>query len=216
VLHKGRSSGVVPVEEACKLYDHYNMLERMQQPLPPESRKDLPSEYGGLRGGTGDAVIEKVEVLDENLKSVSSLPYGKTFVLRCYLSVRARLSDAIVRMQVDAEINKAIVILDSYEAHGRVFDFVPGNGHVDIEVRNPRLRPGTYDFSGSLLSKRAGVHVFFEYNQARLMITHPSDNFFYADFRSSYQPDVEYRGSFAFAAAPSAPIPAEEGTATHE
>lgn len=192
VLHAGISTGVTSVEDACKAYENNNLLERLKSRLN-RSDEEIPSEYGGMRGGSGTALISRVEVLDEGGNSVQSLPYGKNFILRYHLVVHERIQQGLLRVLVDSEINKAIAIIDNYEIEKRYIDMQEGAGVVDVCVVSPNLRPGVYTFSAGIIDKNIGVHIFFEHNHARLAITQPEDAFFYADYRASIQLAVEYR-----------------------
>jgi lipopolysaccharide transport system ATP-binding protein len=191
VLHRGATDGIVAVEDACRLYDHFNMLERLKSSPQPDP-DHLPSEYGGKRGGTGDVVVTKLEILDAAYKPVTHVAYGDTFILRHYVDVRSPIRNGIFRTQVDAEINKAIAIVDSYEAHNSLFSFDPGKYVIDIEVKCPNLRPGVYEFCPSVTEKTLGVHLFYQYGMGSLQITHPSDVFFYADYRASVHLNASY------------------------
>ncbi len=185
LINKGASEGIAAVEDVCRAYDHINMLSRMPASAPAEADDGLPNEYGGLRGGTGDVIVTSVELLDESGRTTSEIDYGSSFVLRHHIEVRKPLRDLIFRVQVDAEINKSIAIIDSYESHNQLYTLEPGNHIVDIEVVRPNLRPGVYKFSPSLIQRDVGVHLFFQYDMATLMIRHIKDRFFYADFRAS-------------------------------
>lgn len=192
LINRGLSKGIVPVEDACREYDHVNMQSRMASSKPQETSDNLPTEYGGNRGGTGDVLITAVELLDEFGKLISEIDYGKSFILRHYLDVRKPLPDMIFRVQIDAEINKAIVIIDSYESHGQLYALEPGKYVLDIEVTKPNLRPGVYRFCPSLIRQSIGVHLFFQYDMASLMIKHVTDRFFYADLRASTYLDSKF------------------------
>jgi lipopolysaccharide transport system ATP-binding protein len=193
LIHKGVSTGIVSVEDACREYDHVNMQSRTSSSGPKGATEDLPAEYGGARGGTGDAVVTSIELLNESRKPISEIEYGKSFVLRHHIEVKKSLPEMIFRVQVDSEINKSIVIIDSYESHGQFYSLEPGKHVLDIEVEQPNLRPGVYNFSPSLVLKGIGVHLFFQYDMASLMIRHATDRFFYADFRASTYLDSQFR-----------------------
>jgi len=186
LIDRGRSDGVVSVEDACKAYDHVNMRARiLTKPSNPDPAEELLPEYGGLRGGTGEVLVTSIEVLDANGRIVSETEFGETFTLRLYLDLKKSIDDLIFRIQVDAEINKAIAIIDSYEAHGRCYSLTAGKHVVDIEVIKPNLRPGVYRFCPSITAREIGVHLFFQYDMAALAVRHAADRFLYADFRAS-------------------------------
>lgn len=192
VIQKGTTEGIVSVEDACRAYDHFNMLERLDSNGRHDSNH-LPSDYGGARGGTGDVLVTKLEILDGAHQPIAQIEYGNTFVLRLNLDVKVPIHNGIIRVQVDAEINKAIAIIDSYEAHHSVLTLEPGSHVVYIELKHPNLRPGVYEFCPSITEKTLGVHLFYQYGMASLAITHPSNIFFYADFRSSVHLSASYR-----------------------
>jgi lipopolysaccharide transport system ATP-binding protein len=191
VVQRGATEGIVSVEDACRSYDHFNMLERIRS--NGQSHSDtLPAEYGGTRGGTGDVFVTSLEILDASFRPVAQIEYGKTFLLRLYIDVKKPILNGIVRTQIDAEINKSIAIIDSYEAHNSLLRFEPGKYVIDIELKQPNLRPGVYEFCPSITEKTLGIHLFYQYGMASLAITHPSDIFFYADFRASVHISASY------------------------
>ena len=192
VLHQGISKGIMSVEDTCKAYDSNNMLERFHRTSDTVKGEEIPKEYGGVRGGAGTAHIAKVEILDERKSPVTSLEYGKSFYLRYHLTVLEAIEEAILRILIDGEINKAIAIIDNYEVHKTFFFMSPGNHVYDVFIRNPNLRPGVYFFSAAIIKREVGVHIFYEINHAQLAVIQPKDSFFYADYRASVQLDVEY------------------------
>jgi lipopolysaccharide transport system ATP-binding protein len=192
-IRQGCSAGIMSVEDACRAYENDNLRARSHVQAGDAPPDELPRDYGGLRGGSGSAWISRVEVLDAKNLPVSELRYGCDFVLRYHVRVEERIERCILRVLIDSEINKAIVIIDNYEVHQRCMDLASGEHVIDIVVRRPNLRPGVYTFSAALVHRDIGVHLFFENNHARLAITHPTDTFFYADYRASIQLDAEYR-----------------------
>lgn len=192
VLHQGISKGIMSVEDTCKAYDSNNMLERRHRGPDTEKVDEIPREYGGLRGGAGTASIVKVEILDENKSPITSVEYGQSFYLRYHVTVLEGIEEALLRILIDGEINKAIAIIDNYEVHKAFLLMSPGNHIYDVLVKKPNLRPGVYFFSAAIIKREVGVHIFYEINHAQLAITQPKDSFFYADYRASVQLDVEY------------------------
>jgi lipopolysaccharide transport system ATP-binding protein len=186
LIDRGRSEGIVSVEDACRAYDHANMRARvLTKPSTAAAEEELPSEYGGARGGTGDVLVTSMEVLDGSGRVTSEVRFGETLILRLHLDLTKDIEDLIIRVQVDAEVNKAIAIIDSYEAHGQFYKLAAGKHAVDIEIVKPNLRPGVYQLSPSITRRDVGVHLFFQYDMAAVAIIHPADKFLYADFRAS-------------------------------
>lgn len=191
VLHHGVTEGIVPVEQACKSYENFNIIER--QSHQAESPRGLSSNYDGMRGGTGEVLIDSFEVLDAQGRDVSSFGYGESFVLRLGITSHAEIDDAIVRVLVDSEINKSIAIIDNYEQSKSFFRLLPGRCVVEITVIKPNLRPGMYVFSAAVVRRNVGVHLCYEINMKSISVLHDENNFFYADFRASVHLDVQYR-----------------------
>lgn len=192
VIHRGGTQGITSVEDACRNYEHNNALERLNTELSRRS-VDIPHEYGGVRGGAGTASITQVEILDVNGGLTNVVGYGENFILRYHLIVNERIENGILRVLIDSEIHKALVIIDNYEVHNKLIDLQIGSHFFDIHVKSPSLRPGVYSFSAAIIDKDVGVHIFYEQNHATLVVEPPHDRFFYADFRASVQMNVEYR-----------------------
>jgi lipopolysaccharide transport system ATP-binding protein len=204
VIHRGITRGITSVEDACKEYEANNALAR-QHLHASGTVERLPTAYGGARGGTGTAFISHVQVLDSMGVPVQSMDYGQDFILRYRLDVRQPINKGLLRVLIDSEINKAISIIDNYEIHKKFIALDAGSHVLDIRVRSPNLRPGVYTFGAAIISKEIGVHLFFEHNNASLVIRQPKNMFFYADFRSSLQLDASYTNAcwFEDAAEPS-------------
>jgi lipopolysaccharide transport system ATP-binding protein len=193
VIHKSRCKGIVPVEDACKEYEYINMLARKLNPADSgRGENTLQASYEGSVGGTGDVIITKVEVLDESNRAISEIEYGESFCFRLNLENKKPLTDVIIRMQINTEMIKSIAIIDNYESDGSFFSFPVGKHVVDIRVRRPNLRPGVYEFGPSVLQKTAGVHLYYDYCAASLIVKQPANRFFYADFRASVHLDTTY------------------------
>jgi lipopolysaccharide transport system ATP-binding protein len=191
VVHRGLSRGITSVEQACKDYEDNNAAER-QRALDSSKNGSLAADHSGLRGGTGTAFITKVEVLDGAGTPIKAIEYGQDFILRYHLDVRERIEKGLLRVQIDGEINKAVAIIDNYELHKKFIEMAVGQHVFDVRVRRPNLRPGLYSFAASILNRDLGIHIFFEYNHASLVVVQPADCFFYADYRSSVHLDANY------------------------
>lgn len=191
VIHRGITTGITSVEDACKAYEHNNALERLNSQTSKHT-DDLPKDYGGIRGGAGTAYITTVEILNTSGVSTNVLEYAESFILRYHITIEEPVEKGILRVLIDSEINKAIAIIDNYEIHNKFIDMQTGAHIIDVTVHSPSLRPGVYSFSAAIVDKEVGVHIFFEHNHATLIVTQPKHMFFYADYRASLQLDAEY------------------------
>ncbi|AGW15236.1 ABC transporter ATP-binding protein [Megalodesulfovibrio gigas] len=198
-LHHGISQGIVPVEDACRRYEDLNIQARAASNIAATTAANiaagapaLSATYEGTVGGTGSAVIEKLEILNDEGHPVDTLRFGQGFTLRMHVTVHEeRIQHAVLRTIIDSEINKAIAVLDNYELRGEFFELVRGQYVYEMRIPNPRLRPGVYRFSSAVIQRNASIHLFYIINHAQLAITNSDDRFLYADFRANIQLDAD-------------------------
>ena len=200
VIHHGNDGkGIIPVEEACQLYDNFNLTTKAESQNNKKNVKDkdvvggISSSYADMRCGTGDAFITSVRLFDKKGNCASYVEYGHGFLLRCYITIRNRIENGIIRISIDSEIYKAMAVLDNYESMHDTIGFNPGKYIVDIDVRSPNLRPGVYTLTASIIEKKYGVHLFLQHNIQTLTVTNSPEKFLYADFRSCMYIDTIYR-----------------------
>jgi ABC-type polysaccharide/polyol phosphate transport system ATPase subunit len=107
----------------------------------------------GTRWGTGEARVEKIEVLDESGEPVKRVCTGDTVIFRFHYK-----SDALIRKPV---WGMALTALDGVWVTGpstREVGLFPdrlesgAEGYVDLRVDRLLLLPGTYDVSASLFN----------------------------------------------------------------
>lgn len=196
VLHHGESTGVIGVEDACKVYDHNNYQDSMlakkatialaEQSIKIENMDlDIPKEYGGIVGGTGDVIVHSVTLLNSRDEKTNEIQFGEWFTVRLHIVFKKSVEDVILRLQVDSEIHKAFAIIDSYESSGQVRCMHTGDHFVDVVIKNNALRPGIYSISPSVTGKNIGVHLFYRYNMIFFTVKHSGESFLYADFRAA-------------------------------
>ncbi len=124
-----------------------------------EGREDrLESEDRGVRHGSGEGRIDRVELLDSSGRPTSHFRSGQPVTVRLHWSTSQRISQPVFGLSLEA--------LDGYYLwahHSRdgeaVADAIDGSGHVDWVVDGLALQPGTYDLSASLNAYDC-VHVY--------------------------------------------------------
>ena len=196
VLHKGISSGIISTEDACRLYDYNNNLERAKSESIINSKEQesrVPTAYGGLTGGTNEIFINKLEVMNIERELIEEIDYGNSFILRCHIESNQKFENCMLRIRIDSEINKALTLVDSYETERILYNFKPGNYIIDILIKNPRYRPGVYFFCAAIIKKEVAVHLFFCNNIAKLIINHPKDFFFIPNPHATYQVESKFK-----------------------
>jgi ABC-type polysaccharide/polyol phosphate transport system ATPase subunit len=114
----------------------------------------------GTRWGSGEARLEKIELLDASKEPVKRVRTGDTVVLRFHYEANAPIPKPVFGL--------AVYTLDGVRVTGpstRDSGLVPdrldagSEGYVDLHVDRLLLLPGTYDVSASL-HNNAGTHVW--------------------------------------------------------
>lgn len=183
VLDNGISSGIVGVEEACKLYDHANY--RQTAIASQAQREELSKNYTGASGGTGDIVVDDLILKNAEGVITNEIEFGQPFCIEIHVCSHSCLKNVIFRVLVDGEINKSLCIIDSYELGRNLYQINEGKYVVRILIEEHFFRPGTYTFNTGIVAKEIGAHLFFKYNCATLTILHCEKLFLYADYRTS-------------------------------
>ena len=185
VLHHGATQGVIPVEDACREYDNLNTLAKAQNLHATGSQQEISSEYNNNRCGSGDVFISNIKILHGRTETpLETLLYGEPFIIELEVNSKEIIEDGIIRCSIDSEIYRAISIIDSYESAQKTFVIPKGESIVRFFIEKPKLRPGAYSFTCSLLKRTAAIHLYLEFNMHPVSVVHNRDIFLYADFRS--------------------------------
>jgi len=195
VLDSGVSSGVSDVETACKLYEDLN-ASNSSTSLEWDSEADSSSEVTSGERGDGSVAVEQIETLDIAGNPCQAVTYGESFRLRLTVWAREPLEECMIRVQVDSQTQKAIGILDNYEQENRSLSLPEGTSVWEITVTDPRLRPGSYSFSVSVIPRKMSLHLFVREDMTGLQVTHPPDQVMYADFRAALHLQAAYQQIF--------------------
>jgi lipopolysaccharide transport system ATP-binding protein len=177
VLNKGISSGIESVENACRRYEDDN--SRAASILNRDrTKRDEP------------------KIITSNNEFHGSKPrefdFGQDIEIDLILNLNDEITEGIIRLQVDSEIHKGIVIVDSYESQRAFLHLKKGESQVKVKLLNPNLRPGSYFVSASILSRSVGVHLTVEHNFISFVIKNNNSRLFYADPRAVIQIDSRY------------------------
>jgi ABC-type polysaccharide/polyol phosphate transport system ATPase subunit len=126
-----------------------------------ESHSDRAADGAhGTRWGSGEARLEKIELLDASKEPVKRVRTGDTVVLRFHYAAAAPIPKPVFGLAIYA-LDGVRVTGPSTRDGGLVPDQLdPGaEGYVDLHVDRLLLLPGTYDVSASLHNS-AGTHVW--------------------------------------------------------
>jgi hypothetical protein len=175
-LDAGVSSGKIGVEDLCRAYDHKSYL------MAYNNGGSMSKDYGGKTGGTGDAIIKKVEVCSTTTMSEKSeFDFQEPILLKMHVDINNEINNVLFRYTIDAVHYKYIAVIDSYEANTKIEKVSPGKYVITTMMHNHNLRPGAYTINSAIMQKNVGVHLYFIFEAAKFIVVPPSDRFLYAD-----------------------------------
>ncbi len=123
-----------------------------------ESHDDrVVDEQGGSRWGSGDAVVEKVELVDSRGVSVTSCRTGDRVVLRMYYRANRPIRNPVFGYAIET-IEGAYLWAHNTRDGGVDPDQISGSGYIDLVVPSLPLQPGVFDVSAGVVDSDA-VHV---------------------------------------------------------
>jgi ABC-2 type transport system ATP-binding protein len=103
----------------------------------------------GSRWGSGEVVIERLEMLDGSGRSVSDVPTGAAVTFRVHYAAERPIEHPDFAMAIHTVEGVQVTAPTSREL-GLSLDRIEGRGIVDLRVEPLLLLPGTYDLSGSI------------------------------------------------------------------
>jgi lipopolysaccharide transport system ATP-binding protein len=150
---------------------------------PREDSEEVPADYSGSRGGTGDAVVMSVFCFRLSLPNVpvTVFDFREGFGIEALVKVRSRVSDPLFRFTINAAHYRFIVTLDSFEQGFVMKEVPPGTYRIRVAVEQQNFTPGAYSVNASIVSKGFAGHLFFWNNAAQFQIKNPPDRFFYSE-----------------------------------
>lgn len=182
-LHKGVQEYVGDIEEVCRRYDNKNSAQRQ--------KASLSSDYGHEKGGSGDVVYSKVEVIATSSNEVTKeVDFREPFIVRYHLNVKKKIDLPIFRSSIDAQHYKFIVSIDSIEQGYNFKSIEPGQYILEKYFENQSLRPGCYTINTSILQKGIDVHLFYWMGAASIVVREPKDRLFFSNPHAVWHTDV--------------------------
>jgi ABC-2 type transport system ATP-binding protein len=111
----------------------------------------VPDGDHGERWGSGEGVIERVEILDSSGRPVSRIRTGDGVTVRFHYRMLQRIDKPVFGVALQRVDGAEVTSPNSREA-GMVPDSLDGCGYVDLHLKELPLVPGTYDLSISLVN----------------------------------------------------------------
>lgn len=177
------------VEDAIRAYNEHGTgvsVTAVGQTTTPSGKDsidhELPSDYGGQRGGTGDAVIESVAVIGQDAQArPAGFQFGEPIVIEAKIHIRTPIEQPIFRFTVDAAHCKFIACLDSFEQKMALASVGTGIFSLRVELAHHNFMPGRYVVNAAVCQKKFGAHLFFGFGLATFQVRHPVTQFLYAE-----------------------------------
>jgi ABC-type polysaccharide/polyol phosphate transport system ATPase subunit len=120
----------------------------------------------GSRWGSGEARIERIELLDGSGRPTDRVHTGDSVAIRLHYSFEERIPRPVFGVAIHTVDGVHVTGPNTREA-GCVPEALEGLGHVDLLVANLLLLPGTYDVSAAV-TDYATLHTFdFRHNAFR-------------------------------------------------
>jgi lipopolysaccharide transport system ATP-binding protein len=205
-MRSGEAAVLGSVEDVVKAYDEDNARASLVAAAkanakavadgadaPPDATGNLSSAYGAQRGGTGAAEITSIEVLDANGDVSPEIAFKAGMKWRLKLIVREPIPDPMIRLAIDAMHYRFISVIDSAEQGMGSERIEPGEYEVLIDCPVQNFRPGGYKVNCAVLSKHAGVHLFYWFGVTGFMIRQPPDRLLFADDQAIIHLDTTFR-----------------------
>ncbi|MGM5033846.1 ABC transporter ATP-binding protein [Tardiphaga sp. 803_E3_N1_3] len=152
--------------------------EHGKTPSPEEHK----AEYGHNKGGTGDIFCSNVKLCDLGTRQPKEeFGFGEAILFTADIEVEQPLENLLIRFTVDAVHYRFIATIDSYEQGLELNRVEPGRYALRVVIKDPNFRPGAYTFNIGISRKAIGVHLFYWFAAARMVVLHPTDKFLYSD-----------------------------------
>jgi len=193
-MHRGEIKVEGSVEAVIRAYEDENATvtvtdntgERSSQQetrTEGREREDVPANYSGSRGGTGDAAIKSVSCFRLISPGVpeSVFAFREGIGIEALVSLKVRITDPLFRFTIDAAHYRFIATLDSFEQGLVMKEVTPGTYRIRVSVPEQNFAPGAYSVNASISSKGFAGHLFFWKNAVQFQIKNPSDRFFYSE-----------------------------------
>lgn len=172
-----RSGRVVDVGSAMTIVDAYADAEHHVRRV----------ESGGVRFGSGEAIVSKIEWLVDGADTRTSRT-GDRVTIRVHYSATEEIPRPTFGVSVDTRDGVFVWGHHSLDYGYVVESILPGKGSIDIEIPALPVRPGSFDVSASIQDASAS-HVFDALQKAirvDVLPGHPFESGGITTFNSSF------------------------------
>jgi len=107
-------------------------------------------EGGGTRFGSGEAMIEKIELLGPSGEPTSLVNTGDAVSLRLYYRAKEGITAPVFGVSIDTREGIFVWGLHGVDACYVPTSIEPGTGHLDVNIPRLALNPGSYTVSAAI------------------------------------------------------------------
>ena len=107
-------------------------------------------EGGGTRFGSGEAMIEKIELLGPSGEPTSLVNTGDAVRLRLHYRAKERITAPVFGVSIDTREGIFVWGLHGIDACYVPTSIEPGTGHLDVNIPRLALNPGSYTVSAAI------------------------------------------------------------------
>jgi len=107
-------------------------------------------EGGGTRFGSGEAMIEKIELLGPSGEPTSLVNTGDAVRLRLHYRAKERITAPVFGVSIDTREGIFVWGLHGVDACYVPTSIEPGTGHLDVNIPRLALNPGSYTVSAAI------------------------------------------------------------------
>ena len=129
--------------------DYVGESHQAREQTAGEGEPADPTEQTGSRWGSGEARIERLELLGPDGQPTTSVRTGDSVTVRLHYSTREPVEKPVFGMAVHSVEGVELTGPNTRDA-GMVPDRIDGSGSVELSIDSLLLLPGTYDLSGSV------------------------------------------------------------------
>jgi ABC-type polysaccharide/polyol phosphate transport system ATPase subunit len=134
-------------------------------PAPKNEAKEVPTTYGGNKGGTNDIFLSNVICYQKGKeKNMPEIYFGENIIIEFDYEVVNRIERPIFRVNFSITGYRFFANIDSIDAGLRI-PFIEGRGKVVLEIKHPNLYPNAYKVNVAVVTETLNSHLFF-WNEA--------------------------------------------------
>jgi ABC-type polysaccharide/polyol phosphate transport system ATPase subunit len=136
---------------------------------------ELPTRYGGDKGGTRDIFISNVLCYQKGKdRNVPEIYFGENIIIEIDYDAVTRIEKPVFRINFSVSGYKFFSNIDSTDLGMRI-PAIQGKGKVILEIKHPNLYPQSYKVNIGVVTETVSTHLFFWSEAASFLVKAPPD-----------------------------------------